>query len=279
MLFAACLKGSFAASIPSRLYTKPFCVHFHTKRNKHEESLFLFFECKCIKKPQSVRHIALSLLWMYSHKDTSSSLYLLLMQSKIQRKGFPSLTLKLFLKAKLHNVCTFQGLFTDKKVTDWTPPPLLKYVSRVIGTEGFATMACNWNRKKIVAESKHENQWAPESSEKEPPIHTADTLLLSPPPGKMERSLAFLFFSSGAMGSGFELWFSAEESRLLLFILKGGAGGFSSISRLSDIFSSPHSLLQSTIQNMPVRGGEQGWWPGQERGEEKLSSGTRKSLC
>jgi len=41
-----------------------------------------------------------------------------------------------------------------------------------------------------------------------------------------------------------ELWFSAEESRLLLFILNGGAGGFSSTSRLSDIFSSPHSLLQ-----------------------------------
>lgn len=64
-----------------------------------------------------------------------------------------------------------------------------------------------------------------------------DTLLLSPPPGKIERSLAFLFFSSGAMGSGLELWLSAEESRLLLFILSGGAGGFSSLSRLSDIFS------------------------------------------
>lgn len=111
------------------------------------------------------------------------------------------------------------------------------------------------------------------------PICSADTLLLSPPPGKMERSLAFLFFSSGAMGSGLELWFNAEESRLLLFILNGGAGGFSSISRLSDIFSSPHSLLQSTTQNRPVMGGCQGWWLGQAREQEKLSSGMRKSLC
>lgn len=61
----------------------------------------------------------------------------------------------------------------------------------------------------------------------------------------MERRRAFRFFSSGAMGSGLELWFRAEESRLLLFILKGGAGGFSSVSRLSDIFSNSHSFLAS----------------------------------
>lgn len=67
--------------------------------------------------------------------------------------------------------------------------------------------------------------------------------LLSPP-GKMERRRAFLFFSSGAMGSGLEAWLSDEESRELLFILRGGAGGFSSISTLSDIFSSTHKVLR-----------------------------------
>lgn len=66
--------------------------------------------------------------------------------------------------------------------------------------------------------------------------------LLSPP-GKMERRRTFLFFSSGAIGSGLEAWFNDEESRELLFILKGGAGGFSSISTLSDIFSSTHKVL------------------------------------
>lgn len=66
--------------------------------------------------------------------------------------------------------------------------------------------------------------------------------LLSPP-GKMERRRTFLFFSSGAIGSGLEAWFSDEESRELLFILKGGAGGFSSISTLSDIFSSTQKFL------------------------------------
>lgn len=67
--------------------------------------------------------------------------------------------------------------------------------------------------------------------------------LLSPP-GKMERRRTFLFFSSGAIGSGLEAWFSDEESRELLFILKGGAGGFSSISTLSDIFSSTQKFLR-----------------------------------
>lgn len=67
--------------------------------------------------------------------------------------------------------------------------------------------------------------------------------LLSPP-GKMERRRTFLFFSSGAIGSGLEAWFNDEESRELLFILKGGAGGFSSISTLSDIFSSTHKVLR-----------------------------------
>lgn len=67
--------------------------------------------------------------------------------------------------------------------------------------------------------------------------------LLSPP-GKMERRRTFLFFSSGAIGSGLEAWFTDEESRELLFILKGGAGGFSSISTLSDIFSSTHNVLR-----------------------------------
>lgn len=67
-------------------------------------------------------------------------------------------------------------------------------------------------------------------------------ILLSPP-GKMDLRRAFLFFSSGAIGSGLEL--STEEgSRELLFILKGGAGGFSSISTLSDIFSCTHYGLQ-----------------------------------
>lgn len=59
----------------------------------------------------------------------------------------------------------------------------------------------------------------------------------------MERRRTFLFFSSGAIGSGLEAWFSDEESRELLFILKGGAGGFSSISTLSDIFSNTHNVL------------------------------------
>lgn len=67
-------------------------------------------------------------------------------------------------------------------------------------------------------------------------------LLLSPP-GKMERRRTFLFFSSGAIGSGLEAWFTDEVSRELLFILKGGAGGFSSISTLSDIFSGTHNVL------------------------------------
>lgn len=64
--------------------------------------------------------------------------------------------------------------------------------------------------------------------------------LLSPP-GKMERSRAdFLFFSSGAMGSGLEL--CREESRELLLILSGGAGGFSSISPTSDMINTQHGL-------------------------------------
>lgn len=83
--------------------------------------------------------------------------------------------------------------------------------------------------------------------------------LLSPP-GKMERRRTFLFFSSGAIGSGLEAWFNDEESRELLFILKGGAGGFSSISTLSDIFSSTHKVL----------------W---ERGRSEQRLKVRESLC
>ena len=59
----------------------------------------------------------------------------------------------------------------------------------------------------------------------------------------MERRRTFLFFSSGAIGSGLDAWFTDEESREPLFILKGGAGGFSSISTLSDIFSGTHNVL------------------------------------
>lgn len=81
---------------------------------------------------------------MYLQKYTTSSLFLLQMQSKIQRKGFPSLTMQLFLKGKWHNACTSYWLFKDKKGTDWTPPPLFKHVTRVIGTEGFGrTLPCS----------------------------------------------------------------------------------------------------------------------------------------
>lgn len=38
--------------------------------------------------------------------------------------------------------------FIDKKVTDWTPPPLLKRFSSIIGTEGFGTMACTETERK-----------------------------------------------------------------------------------------------------------------------------------
>ncbi len=48
-------------------------------------------------------------------------------------------------------------------------------------------------------------------------------ILLSPP-GKIDLRRAFLFFSSGAIGSGFELC-TEEGSRELLFILKRGGGG------------------------------------------------------
>lgn len=71
-----------------------------------------------------------------------------------------------------------------------------------------------------------------------------DGYSLLSPPGKMERRRTFLIFSSGAIGSGLEAGFTDEESLELLFILKGGAGGFSSISTLSDIFSSTHNVLE-----------------------------------
>ena len=69
-----------------------------------------------------------------------------------------------------------------------------------------------------------------------------------------------MFFSSGAIGSGLEAWFSEAESRELLFILRGGAGGFSSISTLSDIFSSTHWDLRGGGGRKSERGS------GRERG-------------
>lgn len=99
--------------------------------------------------------------------------------------------------------------------------------------DGKVKQALNNQRSKATTQGKklqRKNKLAPFE------CPATDTLLLSPPPGKIERSLAFLFFSSGAMGSGLVLWLSTEESRLLLFILSGGAGGFSSFSKLSDIF-------------------------------------------
>ena len=66
-----------------------------------------------------------------------------------------------------------------------------------------------------------------------------------------------MFFSSGAIGSGLEAWFSEAESRELLFILRGGAGGFSSISTLSDIFSSTHwDLVEGERERVREREGE-----------------------
>lgn len=85
--------------------------------------------------------------------------------------------------------------------------------------------------------------------------HVGEGYSLLSPPGKMERRRTFLFFSSGAIGSGLEAWFNNEESRELLFILKGGAGGFSSISTLSDIFSSTHNVLWEREKES---GGERG---------------------
>ena len=71
----------------------------------------------------------------------------------------------------------------------------------------------------------------------------AKHLLLSPPPVSidlMDRS--FFFLSSGLGGRGLEPWFKGAGSLLLepimvLVFLMGGAGGLSSTSPLSDIFS------------------------------------------
>lgn len=67
--------------------------------------------------------------------------------------------------------------------------------------------------------------------------------LLSPPPVRMKRmERSFFFLSSGLGGRGLELWLRGvgslmEEPIMVLVFRMGGAGGLSSTSPLSDIFS------------------------------------------
>lgn len=71
----------------------------------------------------------------------------------------------------------------------------------------------------------------------------ADYSLLSPPPVRMNRmDRSFFFLSSGFGGRGFELWLRGvgslrDEPIMVLVLRMGGAGGLSSTSPLSDIFS------------------------------------------
>lgn len=67
--------------------------------------------------------------------------------------------------------------------------------------------------------------------------------LLSPPPVRMNRiERSFFFLSSGFGGRGLEPWLRGagsllQEAIMVLVFLMGGAGGLSSTSPLSDIFS------------------------------------------
>lgn len=73
--------------------------------------------------------------------------------------------------------------------------------------------------------------------------HRSQYSLLSPPPVRMNRiERSFFFLSSGFGGRGLEPWLRGTGSLLLepimvLVFLMGGAGGLSSTSPLSDIFS------------------------------------------
>lgn len=88
---------------PAGFKTKPFRIIYHCRSDKHKKPCSCSWNASVLKK-KSVRHIAFALLQMCFAKHATSALFLLQTQSETQRKGFPNLTVEVFLKGKSHNV-------------------------------------------------------------------------------------------------------------------------------------------------------------------------------
>lgn len=117
------------------------------QKEQARRALFLFLEYKCIKKPQCQAYCPLTSASVFSQVHNLISVFTANAKQN-PKQSISQLNYKVIFKRQVAQCVHILVSFIDKKVTDWTPPPLSKCFSSIIGTEGFGTMACTETERK-----------------------------------------------------------------------------------------------------------------------------------